>query len=75
VVKIAGEIEQHGLLTSSKAESDSRKRLLTLSEKGLQLLPQLQPLWGAISQVTQDLLSQQQHNLLFAVEEMETGSG
>ncbi|CAA9313733.1 MAG: hypothetical protein AVDCRST_MAG56-6420 [uncultured Cytophagales bacterium] len=72
VVKIAGELEQHGLIISSKAESDSRKRLLTLSEKGLQLLPRLQPLWGAISQVTQDLLSQQQHNLLFALEEMET---
>ena len=72
VVKIAGELEQHGLLTSSKAESDHRKRLLTLSQKGVQLLPRLQPLWGAISQVTQDLLSRQQHNLLFAVEEMET---
>jgi DNA-binding MarR family transcriptional regulator len=71
VSQIAKELEQHGLIESGKTDSDQRKRMLRLSEKGQALLPRLAPLWKAFSSVNLELLNRQRHNLLFAIEEME----
>ncbi len=71
VIYIVRQLGQHGLAASEKSSKDSRKRMVRLTKKGENLIPQLQPLWQAFIEVNQQLLSQQQHNLLFALEEME----
>ncbi|GAB4034790.1 MarR family winged helix-turn-helix transcriptional regulator [Spirosoma jeollabukense] len=71
VIQVINELEKHGLVVSAKSEQDGRKRLLTLSETGQAMLPQLQPLWDAFIAVNQDMLARQRHNLLTSLQEME----
>lgn len=71
VIQVINELEKHGLVVSAKSEQDGRKRLLTLSETGQAMLPQLQPLWDAFIAVNQDMLARQRHNLLISLQEME----
>ncbi|CAN5658305.1 hypothetical protein BH09BAC4_BH09BAC4_16750 [soil metagenome] len=71
VIQVINELEKHGLIVSAKSEQDGRKRLLTLSETGQTMLPQLQPLWDAFIAVNQDMLTRQRHNLLISLQEME----
>ena len=71
VIQVINELEKHGLIVSAKSEQDGRKRLLTLSETGQAMLPQLQPLWDAFIAVNQDMLARQRHNLLISLQEME----
>lgn len=71
VIQVINELEKRGLIVSAKSEQDGRKRLLTLSETGQAMLPQLQPLWDAFIAVNQDMIARQQHNLLISLQEME----
>lgn len=71
VIQVINELEKRGLIVSAKSEQDGRKRLLTLSETGQAILPQLQPLWDAFIAVNQDMIARQQHNLLISLQEME----
>jgi DNA-binding MarR family transcriptional regulator/GNAT superfamily N-acetyltransferase len=65
------ELEQCGLIFSEKSSKDARKRLLSFTPKALELLPQLEQLWLVFSEENLKFLSQQEHNLLLAVEEAE----
>ena len=71
VIQVINELEKHDLITSAKSEEDGRKRLLTLSETGQAMLPQLQPLWDAFIAVNREMLDKQTHNLLLSLQEME----
>ena len=71
VIQVINELEKHGLIASAKSEGDGRKRLLTLSETGQAMLPQLQPLWDAFIAVNREMLAKQTHNLLLSLQEME----
>ncbi|GAB3319677.1 GNAT family N-acetyltransferase [Larkinella ripae] len=71
IIQLARELEQAGLIESAKSGKDSRKRLLSLSGKGRSLLPELEKIWQAINELNTKLISQQRHNLIFAMEEME----
>lgn len=71
VIQVINELEKHGLIASAKSEEDGRKRLLTLSETGQAMLPQLQPLWDAFIAVNREMLAKQTHNLLLSLQEME----
>lgn len=71
VIQVINELEKRGLIVSEKSEQDGRKRLLSLSEAGRAMLPRLQPLWEAFVAVNADMLSQQQHNLLASLADME----
>ncbi len=72
VIQVINELEKHGLIASAKSEEDGRKRLLTLSETGQAMLPQLQPLWDAFIAVNREMLAKQMHNLLLSLQEMES---
>ncbi|GAB4012136.1 hypothetical protein GCM10028808_27330 [Spirosoma migulaei] len=72
VIQVINELEKNNLITSAKSEQDGRKRLLTLSETGQEMLPKLQPLWDAFIAVNQEMLGKQAHNLLTSLQEMET---
>lgn len=71
VIQVINELEKHGLIVSAKSEQDGRKRLLSLSQAGRDMLPKLQPLWNAFIAVNQGMLAKQTHNLLLALQEME----
>lgn len=72
VIQIAKELEKKRWITSVKSKSDGRKRILTLTKKGKELLPQLRDIWERIRQVNEALIQSHQHNLLLAMDEMET---
>lgn len=71
VIQVINELEKKELIISAKSETDGRKRLLSLSEAGQQMLPALQPLWDAFITVNRQMIEQQQHNLLQSLQEME----
>ena len=72
MIQVINELEKHGLIVSAKSEQDGRKRLLTLSQTGQEMLPKLQPLWNAFVAVNRQMLGQQTHNLLVSLQEMES---
>lgn len=71
IIQLARGLEQAGLITSAKSGKDSRKRLLSLSNKGLNLLPELEKIWQAIDELNTELINKQRHHLILAMEEME----
>jgi DNA-binding MarR family transcriptional regulator/predicted GNAT family N-acyltransferase len=71
VIQIIKELEKQGLVFSEKDAQDNRKRLVSLTEKGHNLVPQLEPVWQAFINTNLKNLQLQKHNLLYAIEEME----
>ncbi|CCH55915.1 transcriptional regulator, MarR family [Fibrisoma limi BUZ 3] len=71
VIQVVNELVQRGLVTSEKSGKDSRKRLLSLSPDGEAMVPKLQPLWDAFVAVNRQMLTNQTHNLLQSLQEME----
>lgn len=71
VIQLAKELEKKGWITSTKSKEDARKRLLKLSKKGLNLLPQLQLIWDDIREVNRQVVDAQATNVLNALGEME----
>ena len=71
VIQLAKELEKMGWIISTKSKDDARKRLLKLSKKGLNLLPQLQLIWDDIKEVNRQTVEAQNTNILTALEEME----
>lgn len=71
-IQIARELERRELVVSEKAPHDARKRLLRLSEHGQALLPDFKTVWNLIREVNEGLIRSQRHNVLWAVEELET---
>jgi MarR family transcriptional regulator, organic hydroperoxide resistance regulator len=71
VIQIVNELLEAGLIASERSEQDGRKRILTLSDAGRAMLPQVQPIWDAFVAVNRQMLGQQTHNLLQSLTEME----
>ena len=71
VIQLGKELEKNGWITSTKSKEDARKRLLKLSKKGINLLPQLQLIWDDIREVNRQVVDAQATNILQALEEME----
>lgn len=71
VIHLAKELEALGYIQSGKSASDSRKRILKLSEKGMESLDKFQRVWEKILLLNQSLFNNQQHNLLTAIMETE----
>lgn len=64
------ELEKIKLIKSKKDKRDERKRLLQLTDKGLKLVGEMQPIWKAITDATAEITATQ-NNILKAVEEVE----
>lgn len=70
VNQVANVLVKKGFIEERKDESDQRKRLLKLSEKGLGLVAQMEPLWAKIKAANDELLKES-NNLLSNLEAVE----
>lgn len=64
------ELEKAKLIKSKKDKHDERKRLLLLTEKGQQLVAEMQPVWKAMTAAIEELTATP-NNLMKAIEEVE----
>lgn len=71
VIHLARELEELGFIESVKSTTDSRRRILRLSEKGKESLPKFERLWAKILTLNKELFNNQQNNLLSAIMETE----
>jgi DNA-binding MarR family transcriptional regulator/GNAT superfamily N-acetyltransferase len=71
VIHLAKELEELGYIESAKSASDSRKRMLRLSEKGRESFPKFERVWAKIVILNKALFAAQQNNLLSAIKETE----
>jgi len=55
VSETRGSLEKAGLLRSEKDAKDSRRRVLTLSDAGMDLVARLRPMWDVFDEVAQQL--------------------
>lgn len=66
-ISLLKELEKKKLIRSKKDKSDERKRLLTLTEKGAELVTQMQPVWSIMIEA----LSSFTVNLIKAIDDVE----
>jgi DNA-binding MarR family transcriptional regulator len=66
-ISLLKELEKKKLIRSKKDKSDERKRLLTLTEKGTELVTQMQPVWSIMTEA----LSSFTTNLIKAIDDVE----
>ena len=69
-ISLLKELEKQKLISSKKDKLDERKRLIILTAKGKELVIKMQPVW-AIMKKTLNELTDNQNNLLKAIEETE----
>lgn len=73
IIKIGKELDKAGLIVSLQDPEDKRRRLLTLSEHGVELLTRMEVAWRDIARSLHQLLEPHTHHLLRAIEEVEDG--
>jgi len=71
VSQVAKDLTKHGLVNMQRCETDQRRCMLSLTEKGLAMWPTLQQQIADVRQANEALLAETRHNLLLAIEEME----
>ena len=59
------------LITAVKDKKDGRKRLLSLSNKGRELLPVIQPLWNDIAVAIHEMINEHQHSIIDSIQSVE----
>jgi DNA-binding MarR family transcriptional regulator/N-acetylglutamate synthase-like GNAT family acetyltransferase len=68
--QLADILIKEGLIKNVK-DSDTRKRLLTLSEKGKRMIPILQPVWDAFDSATKELFLETGFDALLVIDKLE----
>ncbi|MEL6865072.1 MAG: bifunctional helix-turn-helix transcriptional regulator/GNAT family N-acetyltransferase [Bacteroidota bacterium] len=71
IIKVAKTLEKQGLIVSSRDQKDARKRLLSLSKQGQDLLPHIKEAWADIAISLHQMISHQNHQLLNALSAFE----
>ncbi len=71
VIKIVREMSKHGLVSEEKDKSDGRKNNIVLTQKGIEVVNQIQDQYLDVDSAIKELLSQTQHNIWQAIQETE----
>lgn len=71
VSQMYGAMERKGLLTVKEDSEDRRRKLLCLSETGRAAVERLEPIWNAVGESTDELLTSTGLDFLKAVESIE----
>ncbi|WP_245957599.1 MarR family winged helix-turn-helix transcriptional regulator [Chitinophaga flava] len=69
-ISLLKELEAKKLVRSRKDKTDTRKRMISLTEKGQQLVVQMKPVWDIITAALTDLTNST-NNIMRAVNEVE----
>lgn len=69
-ISLLNELEKQKLIKSKKDKADERKRLVQLTEKGQELIGQMEPVWQVMIAATMQL-TETKTNLMKALEEVE----
>ncbi len=64
-------MERSGLLVVHTDDHDRRRRLLYLTEKGRTAVTELEPIWNAVGECTDELIDATGQDILKAISEME----
>jgi len=70
-ISLLKELEKKKLIRSSRDKTDERKRIIQLTDKGLELVEQIKPVWKVITEAITEL-TQTKNNLMKAINEFET---
>jgi DNA-binding MarR family transcriptional regulator len=70
-ISLLKELEKQKLIRSKKDKEDERKRLIVLTAKGQELILKMQPVWGIMIEVLNEI-TDNQNNLLKAINEVES---
>ena len=71
ISQVVRELLQKKLIKAVKDPHDGRKRLLSLSDKGLQLLPRLEEIWNDIAVAFHEMINAHQTNIIDGIREVE----
>ena len=69
-INLLKELEKKGLIRSKKDKLDERKRLISLTPKGAELVNKIEPVWELIANVLGEISDNENH-LLKAIDEAE----
>lgn len=69
-ISLLKELEARKLVRSRKDKTDTRKRLISLTEKGQQLVTEMKPVWELITAALTDL-TDSTNNIMNAINEVE----
>lgn len=69
--QIAGAMTRKGLLKSVKGKKDERRRFISLSPKGRNLVKALEPIWHEIKIATEELINSTDKNFLASLSSLE----
>ncbi|MFC3560898.1 MarR family winged helix-turn-helix transcriptional regulator [Pedobacter jamesrossensis] len=69
-ISLLKELEKEKLIRSKKDKTDERKRLLELTQKGIELVATMQPIWKVIESALDEIASNND-NLLRAIDQAE----
>lgn len=70
-ISLLKELETQKIIRSKKDKTDERKRLLSLTPKGQELILKMKPVWEIMSTILTEITNNQ-NNLLQAINETET---
>ncbi|MEO8512950.1 MAG: bifunctional helix-turn-helix transcriptional regulator/GNAT family N-acetyltransferase [Ignavibacteria bacterium] len=72
VTQIANILLKRGLIKIVKDKTDTRKKLLALSPKGLELYKDLEPVWQGFEDAVKELFNSVGHDVMYIVSKLET---
>jgi len=72
VTQIANVLIKKGLVKVVKDRSDTRKKLLALSPKGLELLDELKPVWQGFEDAIKDVFKETGFDLMYVINKVES---
>jgi len=69
-ISLLKELEKKKFIRSSKDKTDERKRIIQLTDKGLEIVEQIKPVWKVITEAITEL-AHTKNNLMKAINEFE----
>lgn len=69
-ISLLKELEKQKLIRSGRDKTDERKRLIRLTDKGKELVEQMQPVWKIMTAALTEL-TETANNLMHAIDEVE----
>lgn len=71
VTQIANILVKKGLVKVMKDKTDTRKRLLALSPKGLDMIDELKPIWQGFENAVKDLFMETGFDMMYIISKLE----